>query len=95
MLGGRLSSEKINIHTGISSVWTDKLDWINDCNSNWDKVDKIFLEEIPNSYFIDMRSTQWKSDIDSPLIGGASPSHYQSEYYREIFYNLRKYFFEG
>ena len=57
-------------------------------SKNWDKVDRIFLEEIPNSIYIDKRTTHWKSDVFSPMIGGASPSHYQSGYYKELFNDI-------
>ena len=57
------------------------MEWILNVNKNWDEVDRIFLEEIPNSIYIDKRTTYWKSDVFSPMIGGDSPSHYQSGYY--------------
>ena len=56
-----------------------------------DIVDKIFLEVMPNSIYIDKRTTFWKSDIHSPIIGGASPSHYQSGYYKELFGDILKF----
>ena len=37
-----------------------------------------------------MRNTNWMSDIACPIIGGASPSHYESGYYCEIFSHLKK-----
>jgi len=84
LLGGRLCETKINKKTGEISQW-EKLDyWIRPCNQHWDRIDQIFLEEVPNAAYINMRKTQWLSDIDCPIEGGASPSHYQSEYYREV-----------
>lgn len=85
LLGGRLSNTKINLNTGEISPWRDKTDWIQSSNAYWDKADQLFLTLVPDTFYLDMRSTNWLSDIESPLIGGASPSHYQSEYYKEIF----------
>lgn len=93
LLGGRLSKEKKDKQTGLIENWTDKLPWINKSNLNWDIVDSIFLEENTEASYIDMRTTNWMSDIASPIIGGASPSHYESEYYREIFSYLKKIYF--
>ncbi len=90
LLGGRLSKEKKDKRTGLIECWTDKLPWINKSNLNWDIVDSIFLEENTEVSYIDMRNTNWISDVASPIIGGASPSHYESEYYREIFTKLKK-----
>lgn len=91
LVGGRLSKFKIDEQINQIYMWDDKIDWILDVNKNWDEVDKIFLEEIPNSVYIDKRKTFWKSDIHSPIIGGASPSHYQSEYYKELFEDILKF----
>ena len=89
LLGGRLCESKINKKSGKIIQW-EKLDnWIIPSNQYWDRIDQIFLEEIPNIAYIDMRKTQWLSDIDCPIEGGASPSHYQSEYYREIFNKIK------
>ena len=88
LIGGRQSQYKINEQTNQISPWTDKMEWILNVNKNWDKVDRIFLEEIPNSIYIDKRTTHWKSDVFSPMIGGASPSHYQSGYYKELFNDI-------
>lgn len=87
-LGGRLSRHKINLKTQIVELWQDKMDWINTTNACWDIADHIFLTEMPQAYYLDKRTTTWHSDIDSPIIGGASPSHYQNQYYKEIFYQL-------
>lgn len=92
LLGGRLSKTKFNKQTNIKESWDDEMDWIIQSNKNWDCIDEIFVKEIPTTKYIDMRTTIWKSDVDSPLIGGASPSHYQSEYYKEIFEILKKIF---
>mgnify|MGYP000311169404 CR=1 FL=1 len=88
LIGGRQSQYKINEQTNQLTQWNDKMEWILNVNRNWDKVDKIFLEEIPNSIYIDKRKTKWKSDVLSPMIGGASPSHYQGEYYKELFNDI-------
>lgn len=88
LIGGRLSKVKIDTNTLQTGLWNDKMKWITEVNRNWDAVDKIFLDEFPNSFYIDKRSTSWKSDIHSPIIGGASPSHYQKEYYKEIFEDM-------
>lgn len=90
LLGGRLSKEKKDMKIGKIEIWSDKLPWITKSNLNWDIVDSIFLEENTETSYIDMRNTKWMSDIASPIIGGASPSHYESEYYREIFAYLKK-----
>ena len=66
------------------------MEWILSTNKNWDKVDKVFLEEIPNAVYMDKRKTFWESDINSPIIGGASPSHYQSGYYKELYKYILK-----
>lgn len=90
LLGGRLSEYKLDKKTGKIEKW-EKLDsWIRPSNKNWDIMDSIFLEELPKTKYIDMRNTNWKSDIDCTIIkGGASPSHYQTEYYKEIFEKLK------
>lgn len=90
LLGGRLAKQKKDKKTGLIESWTDKIAWINKSNFCWDIADSIFLEEIPEASYIDMRQTNWMSDIASPIIGGASPSHYESDYYREIFIDLKK-----
>lgn len=94
LIGSRLSKYKIDEKNNYIDIWSDKMEWILTSNQNWDKVDKIFLEEIPNSIYIDKRSTNWKSDINSPILGGASPSHYQSMYYKELFSNITSYLCE-
>ena len=40
------------------------------------------------AFFEDKKSNPWKSDVFSPILGGASPSHYQSAYYKELFYDI-------
>lgn len=88
LIGGRLSKYKINENNNQIDVWSDKMKWILNSNKNWDEVDRIFLEEIPSAIYIDKRATIWKSDIFSPILGGASPSHYQSAYYKELFCDI-------
>lgn len=88
LIGGRLSKFKIDEDINQTFTWNDKKRWILNTNQNWDKADKIFLEEIPDAVYIDKRKTLWKSDIHSPIIGGASPSHYQSGYYKELFEDI-------
>lgn len=92
LLGGRLSEYKFDKKTGKIEKW-EKLDsWIQPSNKNWDIMDKIILEELPDTKYINMRNTNWKSDINCKVIkGGASPSHYQSEYYKEIFERIKQY----
>jgi hypothetical protein len=89
LLGGRLCEAKIDKKTGEIAQWEKLYYWIRPSNQNWDRMDQIFLEEVPNVAYIDMRKTQWLSDIDCPIEGGASPSHYQSEYYREILNKIK------
>lgn len=88
LIGGRQSKYKIDEQSGQIGIWSDKMEWILNVNRNWDEVDKIFLEEIPNAIYIDKRKTDWKSDVFSPILGGASPSHYQSGYYKELFNDI-------
>lgn len=88
LLGCRLSERKIDTNKHLVEKWENPESWIFPTNNNWNQVDKIFLSEIPDSLYIDMRTTQWMSDISCPIHGGATPSHYQSEYYREIFNKL-------
>lgn len=88
LIGGRLSRRKIDERTGKMTWWEDKADWIIEVNRNWDVADKLFLEVFPESFYLDARSASWMSDIHSPILGGASPSHYQSGYYKELFQGL-------
>jgi hypothetical protein len=80
LVGGRLSMFKSQ-----SELWQSKMNWIKRTNLNWDVYDAIFLEEFPDAQYVDMRSTSWISDLKSPIVGGASPSHYQSGFYKEIY----------
>lgn len=88
LIGGRQSKFKINEQSQDIDIWNDKMEWILNVNRNWNEVDKVFLEEIPHSIYIDKRTTNWKSDVFSPILGGASPSHYQSGYYKELFNDI-------
>lgn len=94
LIGGRLSKYKIDEKLNIKYIWEDKMEWILKANKVWDEVDKIFLEEISDSIYIDKRNTAWMSDINSPIFGGASPSHYQSGYYKELFNDISKLLWE-
>lgn len=80
LIGGRLSEFRTE-----SERWESKMDWIKNTNRNWDIYDAIFLEEFKNAKYIDMRYTSWISDVNSPITGGASPSHYQSGFYKELY----------
>lgn len=84
LAGGRLCPWKIDERTGEVSTWNDKMEWIMAVNRAWDRVDRIFLEEMPEAVYLDMRHTPWKSDVHSPILGGASPSHYQRGFYKEL-----------
>lgn len=88
LIGGRLSKFKLDNDSVTRNIWVDKMDWILSTNHIWDEVDKIFLEEIPTTFYFDKRKTNWISDNQSPIIGGASPSHYQSGYYKELYKDL-------
>ena len=90
LVGGRLSTFKTQ-----SELWQSKMNWIKRTNRNWDMYDAIFLEELPDAQYIDMRSTNWISDVNSPIIGGASPSHYQSGFYKEIYEKIIKIILKG
>ena len=89
LLASRLCKRKIDIKNKKIELWTDKMSWINSSNHNWDIADALFIDEMEECQLIDMRNTKWMSDIYSPIIGGASPSHYQSGYYKEIFDKLK------
>jgi len=88
LVGGRLSQYRIDEKTGHVALWEDKAGWIAEVNRNWDIVDRMFLQELPDAIYLDKRSTPWLSDINSPILGGASPSHYQSGYYKELLRDL-------
>lgn len=88
LVGGRLSQHKIDEKTKQITAWADKASWITEVNRNWDIADKLFLDELPDTIYLDKRSTSWMSDVHSPILGGASPSHYQSGYYKELFHDL-------
>lgn len=94
LVGGRLSRYKIDERTQQIDVWDDKMEWITEVNHCWDIADSLFLQEFPNAVYLDKRHTLWKSDICSPIIGGASPSHYQSGYYKELFEDLLQFISE-
>ncbi len=89
LVGGRLSIFKNN-----SELWHSKMNWVKNTNRNWDVYDSIFLEEFPDAKYIDMRSTNWISDVNPPITGGASPSHYQSGFYKEIFEKMTRFIFK-
>ena len=65
LIGGRLSRFKLDNDSITRTLWEDKMDWILSTNHIWDKVDKIFLEEIPTTFYFDKRKTNWISDFDS------------------------------
>ena len=88
LVGGRLSRYKTDEKTLHTEQWDNKMDWIAEVNHNWDIADQLFLQEFPDAIYLDKRSTRWKSDVHSPIIGGASPSHYQRGYYKELFEDL-------
>ncbi len=89
LLMGRFSSEYINEKTNEINEWSLK-EKIKSNNENWNVADSIFLEVFPNARVIDQRNTQWRSDYYSPIVGGASPSHYQKWYYRDSLNLLNK-----
>ncbi len=93
LLGGRLSKKKKNKKSQTINYWNDKMEWITKSNNNWNIVDRLFFEECKNAIYIDMRDSKWMSDISCPITGGASPSHYESEYYQDIFNKLKAIFF--
>lgn len=90
LIGGRLNKYKIDEKLNKKYIWEDKMEWILKVNRVWDEVDKIFLEELSDAIYIDKRNTVWMNDIHSPILGGASPSHYQSGYYKELFNDISK-----
>ena len=90
LVGGRLSVFKTQ-----SELWESKMEWIKRTNQNWNVYDAIFLEQFPSAQYIDMRSTSWISDVNPPIVGGASPSHYQSGFYKEIYEKIVGVIFKG
>lgn len=84
LVGGRLSIQKT-----ASDVWLEKIQWINSVNTHWDIYDSIFLEKLPLANYIDVRKSVWLSDLDSPIKGGASPAHYQSGFYKNIYTEIK------
>lgn len=94
LLGGRLSRKIYDASCNECHLWDcEKQNWIINSNNNWDVVDGLFLHEAPSTKYIDMRNTSWVSDSNTPIIGGASPSHYQSGYYKEIYEKLKEIIF--
>ena len=95
ILGGRLSEIKIDELTQNEIPWEDLDYWIRPSNRNWNVMDRILLEEVPDASYIDMRHTNWVNEVNPPIKGGTSPSHYQSGYYRDIFEKLKDIVFIG
>lgn len=95
LVGGRLSRYKIDERTQYIEEWDNKMEWITEVNHCWDIADSLFLHEFPNAIYLDKRHTSWMSDIFSPIIGGTSPSHYQSGYYKELFEDLLQFISGG
>ena len=79
--------------TGERNQW-DGIPYIKRNNIRWDEIDNILLQIAPDIRVIDMRNTNYVSDIESPIPGGASPSHYQKFYYKEILDKLNKFVLE-
>ena len=89
LVGCRLSKFKSE-----NELWGEKLDWVNTVNRNLDVYDRLFLDEIPSAIYLDMRRTKWISDPATPILGGASPSHYQSGFYQEVFEKLKAFIYK-
>lgn len=89
LVQGRFSTKKINEKTGEITEWSGK-EYIQKNNLRWDKVDSILRKIAPKMRVINMRSTRYVSDINSPIPGGASPSHYQKYYYKEVLDAINK-----
>lgn len=85
LVGGRLSIQKTD-----SEIWTDKIHWINEVNTCWDVYDSMFLNKFQSANYIDMRNSKWLSDLESPIKGGASPAHYQSNYYKHLYTRFKE-----
>lgn len=94
LIGGRLCNFFTNSQSNEKGIWISKTSWIKESNKKWDIIDKIFLDEIPTAQYIDMRSTNWISDLNCPIKGGASPSHYQSGFYKELYEKIKAIIFE-
>lgn len=89
LLQARFSYYKIDEKTNVKQEWAGK-SYIQRNNIRWDNIDHIFISLAPDIRIIDMRNTQYVSDVHSPIPGGASPSHYQKFYYREILDKINK-----
>ena len=89
LLEGRFSYFKIDEKTNIKEEWEGRT-YIHRNNIRWNEVDHIFRLLAPDIRVIDMRNTQYVSDVRTPIPGGASPSHYQKYYYREILDKINK-----
>lgn len=63
LLVGRFSYKKINEKTKVVEAWKDG-HIIQRNNMYWDKIDYLFQKAAPNARVIDMRNTQYVSDVD-------------------------------
>lgn len=89
LLLGRFSYKKIDEKTNKIEEWPNR-QYIEHNNMQWDRIDEIFLSKAPRARIIDMRNTRYLSDAFSPIAGGASPSHYQKYFYKEILDKINK-----
>lgn len=90
LVGARLSKFYFDEDIKKTLIWVDKLEWITESNCNWNRVDSIFLEEFPCAKYIDATQEKWISDVNAPIVGGASPSHMQSGFYKYVFNKIKQ-----
>lgn len=93
LLEARFSLYKIDERINHIQPWENN-DYIKRNNIRWDNIDNIFMSLAPQMRIVRMRNTKYVSDIYSPIPGGASPSHYQKYFYREILDKINKYVLE-
>lgn len=89
LLEGRFSYYKYDEKTNIRKEWENKPKIYRN-NIYWDKIDALLLEIAPKMRIINMRNSRYVSDVNSPIPGGASISHYEKYYYREILDKINK-----
>jgi len=89
LLQSRFGYRKIDETTNTISDWPNGY-YIRNNNLNWEKVDNLLIKAAPEMRVIDMTAAPWLCDVHTPIGGGASPSHLQRGYYREVLDRLNK-----
>lgn len=78
---GRLAKTYFDEKREIKKFHTPEV--IDEYNQFWEELEEIFIEQFPRSKVINMREMGFIGDVRYPF--GLSVSHYQREYYREMF----------